>query len=693
MSKSKSLDPSRKEQLSTLLRQLQPKLTLSGVVLWVTLTIIGVLAFVVRIIPIRYGLTLSEFDPFWHYYVAQRVVDQGFLSVFGWIDTRSWIALPHVVDGITVYGRDVVSTTPLGLPYTVAALYLFLKALGAQMTLLEFSIFFPPLMGAVTSVAIFFLAKDLDGKVAGLLAALFLALNDAFISRTTLGFLKHETIGILAIIIASLLFLRSIESKKPVSHSFLYAILAGLMMFYLNISWGAYTFLLALVPLFVITLALMGRYNSRILLSYSIAMGLSFILTLPFPRHGDAILTSISSLPALLAFLLLFLFEFLKPIKTVRSRLGLTILVLGVSGFGFLLLAQIGFIAPLAGKIVAVLDPTQRGTIAGPIVESVAEHRMSSWATFFVQFGPLVLLAPLGLFFAIKRQRPIDVYMLLFGLLALYFAASYVRLTLIMAAAFSLLGAYGFIELVKPFARTTRTFRVSRRGRMKPSVPVELGVALIVLIAAMMVPTFTQAVKGADVPTTLASSGIPTRQPIPDWMEALSWIQNNIPPGTAVVSWWDYGYWIEMGGNSTSVADNATIDTETIARIGEIMMSNDTTAVQLMRKHFKTDYIAIFVTTVPTSTGQRQPWMWGDEGKWTWMALIAGKNVTELTDTSLTQRYGVPLPRSDTVMGEVITYALTGSGGPSNAVFYWPPDNVNTFLSSNGFVFILKARP
>lgn len=41
------------------------------------------------------------------------------------------------------------------------------------------------------------------------------------------------------------------------------------------------------------------------------------------------------------------------------------------------------------------------------------------------------------------------------------------------------------------------------------------------------------------------------------WGPAFVWIRNNTPVNTSIVSWWDYGYWIQAIGNRTSVADGS----------------------------------------------------------------------------------------------------------------------------------------
>ena len=110
----------------------------------------------------------------------------------------------------------------------------------------------------------------------------------------------------------------------------------------------------------------------------------------------------------------------------------------------------------------------------------------------------------------------------------------------------------------------------------------------------------------------------------------LNWMQLNLPENSIICSWWDYGYWITVKGNQTSLADNATFNTTHIGMIGKVFMSNETEAVRLLRENFNgpngpPTHILVFTTF--NSLGGDQGY--GDEGKWRWMARIANESVAE----------------------------------------------------------------
>jgi len=102
-----------------------------------------------------------------------------------------------------------------------------------------------------------------------------------------------------------------------------------------------------------------------------------------------------------------------------------------------------------------------------------------------------------------------------------------------------------------------------------------------------------------------------------------------------VASWWDYGYWITIIANKTTLADNGTINATQIATIGEMFLSNETEAIKILDKYDAT-YVVVFTTF--DSNGNDVGW--GDEGKWRWMARIAGLEESAFGETKTDESTG-----------------------------------------------------
>jgi len=135
-------------------------------------------------------------------------------------------------------------------------------------------------------------------------------------------------------------------------------------------------------------------------------------------------------------------------------------------------------------------------------------------------------------------------------------------------------------------------------------------------------------VQAAESPVTIASASLPMKEGFTDWLEALSWIKANLPPDAVIAAWWDYGYWIRVIANRTTLADNGTINMTQIQLIARMFLSNETEAVEILRRLGAT-HVLIFITFRPPMGDDAG---YGDENKWHWMARIAADRWPEFKE-------------------------------------------------------------
>ncbi len=618
------------------------------------LVLILVLAFTVRLLPMRWGYYLSEFDTHWQYRLTKDIVENGYLHWTTWQDTMSWWP----------WGRPVAGTSFPGLPLTAATLYNVLNALGVPMVpsfttnplfsdpIYNFAVIFPVIMAVFTILAIYFLGKDIGGKEVGLFAAFFLALSSSFISRTSLGFFDDETVGIFGIVLFSLFFLRAIESERPLKTTLIYATAAGLSLGHLFASWGASRYPVGLALLFVGVLLLLRRYSTRLLISYSITFGIALFIAANVPKLGFGFLLEVTNLLVYGMLFLLCAFEINRHLRTFRAKgIFMVCFVVLVVGLTFALF-QFGYARSLQGKYLSVLNPFER--LLSPIVSSVQEHRAASWGSIYYDLGIGILFIPVGFYFAAQNPTNRSVYLILFGLTSIYFASSMVRLMLILAPALCLLWALALSRILRPFVTLLREAPVTlrRKKRFETRVGKEFSAIPVILIFLLLTVTFIfpstesrlrgdpfpRVIDQAYIPTSIAAAGLPVAirelDELPDWLDALDWMRNNLPANAVVASWWDYGYWITTIANKTTLIDNATLNTSQIKRVGLMFMSPETEAIAVLdelnaeahSQGFSSNvtYVAAFFTF--DSNGNDLGY--GEEGKWKWMANIAFDNLT-----------------------------------------------------------------
>lgn len=588
------------------------------------LVIILALAVALRVLPLRYGAYFTAYDPLFQYRATRYIVENGFESWFTWHDMLSWYPM----------GRDIPRSAYMGVPFSGALLYHIVRFLGIRASVHDVCLFFPVLMSCLACVAIYFLAKDLGGRAAGLFAALFMAISPAFIGRTHLGFYDTENIGIFGMILTSLLFLRSIEDKKVLSHRILYAISAGLSLGYLFISWGAARYAVGLLALFILATLFLGSYRIEYLTSYCLTLGVGLGIAMLAPKPGVLYPMSMENLAALgIVFIQLIYWIILSREDLATAKLSL----IGMFGLGIiaiLLLPMLGIGIPIGGKFLNVLNPFRETN--NPLFESVAEHKVASWTTFFRDFGMTIVLGLLGSYFAIKDLKDKKLYGLMFFLTGLYFAGGMSRLMLILSIPMALMASYGLVKIIAPFKNLIigRVGSGDSRGSRRITVSRGIATFFIIILLVSIVPQVYIAVSSANQPNALACSSISVRlegEFPDDWLQALNWMNDNLDDDSIVASWWDYGYWIEALANKTTLADGATMDQHQISNIAKIMMNEPNNSLPILKKYNAT-HVVVFVTYNPGNPQQSLPF--GDNVKWQWMVRIGGFNESDFVSVN-----------------------------------------------------------
>jgi dolichyl-diphosphooligosaccharide--protein glycosyltransferase len=621
-----------------------------SILAFAALVMILFVAFTVRILPLRWeNLTqgtslLNEFDPYYQFSITQHMVTNGLLSPYWpthWINMQKWYP-----DGLDM------STSLPALPMTAAVLYQMVSLFGANIDLMTFCAILPAVIAVVSCLVLYFIGKDMGGKAVGLFATLFLALAPSFLQRSSLGFFDTEVPGVIGLVLFIFLFLRSVDSDRSLRASLLYSLGAAAALGYFIAGWGAAYYLIALAVLFVFVLVLLKRYTPRMLVNYSITFGLALFIGTKVPYISLKYLISGAVLPVAAVFIVLVIAEILRNNISMKTKLTLALASLVAIVGGFVALWATGLMGGITGKFVTVLDPFIRAS--SPLVDSVAEQRISAWGNLYLEFGIAILFFLLGLYFVLKNPTNRNIFMLLFVVTALYFASSMIRLLVLFAPVFAIIAGIGIISLLKPFftllKEAPKSLAKSKRRMARVSKEysgVAVFIILMILVTNLAFSPQTggmpRDIEQAYVPTAISASSLPVggaslTAPVTAWLDAVHWMQNNVHSTDAVVMWWDYGNWLSDLGNVTSFADNTTENATQIENVGFIFMGNENQSMAMLsnygQSHVK--YIAVFEvlqisqSSSGTSTYVASPAGYGDEGKWVWMARISGQAQTRL---------------------------------------------------------------
>ena len=269
------------------------------------LLVIGILAiafslsFVLRMQPAEYGLELNEFDPFFNYRATAFVVENGLPAYFEWNDDLSW----HP------YGRDVSATSQVMLHASTAMLY---QTFGGGSTLYDFTIWFPVIIGSLTTIVVFALVRTIGGTTAGLLASLFFSIAPIIILRGSIGWFKSEPLGLFYALLAVYLLLSGIKSDRG-KVSLAKIVGAGVFLAFGIASWGGIQFFILPIGLFFLALPFLRKDTKYMILTSVIFTAVFLLITISFERTGIAFISSLNG------FFLIGCTAFLVAATTIRK--------------------------------------------------------------------------------------------------------------------------------------------------------------------------------------------------------------------------------------------------------------------------------------------------------------------------------------------------------------------------------------
>ncbi|MEM1947558.1 MAG: STT3 domain-containing protein [Candidatus Caldarchaeum sp.] len=650
--------------------------------LGILLFILGI-AFMLRILPLRWGVALSEFDPWVQYKEAMFIIERGwagFWDFFDWHDDMSWYP----------WGRDMGRTAFPGIPFAMAFIYFLLSSLGFRPDTLELAAVLPVVYGTLTVVAVYFLGKRVGGTATGLAAALFMAVSTAHIGRTHFGWFDDESLSIPLMLGGYLFYFIAINEKRSTLGTVLSAALSGLFLGFMAASWGAHKFPLAFIPLFSVFLAVIGRYHRKILITTAITFTIYTLIATSVPKLGPGYIFEITISSGFVALFVLAVFEAASKIQSPETRRLTIFTVLLLSAVGFVSLASLGVLGLPGIKFLSVLLPGLRGE--QPIVQSVAENQIPTWSIMFSDFGLTLLLTPYGVYLLLKARSNEDLFIVFFLVLSAYFAASMVRLSLIASPAVAIVAGHAYASIFSRLGDllAQRTTAKKKTGQSQVSLAFITPVILIVLLVYSMIPSVYGGLQAGRItlspvdqgyqPATIITSSFPARQFIPDWVKALNWMRDNLPKDAVVASWWDYGYWITVLGERITLIDNATINTTQIGDVAYAFMSDEGTAMEMFRRHNVT-HVVIYVThqfIVQGGQAYGRLLGFGDEGKWIWMLRIANQTGYPFRESDYVDQNFQPTQRFwQTLLGQLIPYKPTQTVfGPGHL---YNPSQLNYF--------------
>ncbi|KAM7537714.1 hypothetical protein Aperf_G00000071901 [Anoplocephala perfoliata] len=584
---------------------------------------------------------IHEFDPYFNYRTTKFMTEEGFYNFHNWFDDMAWYPLGRIIGG-TIYP---------GLMMTATLFYNIFHLLHITIDIRNVCVFLAPAFSCFAVFATFLLTKEAIDLPSALVASALISIVPGYTSRSVAGSYDNEGIAIFCMILTFYFWVKSINTGSIISTVF-----TGLAYFYMVSSWGGYVFLLNTIPLHVLALMISGRFSHRIYIAYSIFYCIGTLLSMQISFVGFLPVLSSEHMGALGVFGLCQLFAFADYLRkqTTEERF-YQIIRFGFStvGIGLCMAAGglyfSGKIAPWTGRFYSLLDLSYAKNHL-PIIASVSEHQPTTWSSYFFDLHALVVFFPVGLYYCFKKMTDSSIFIIMYGVLSLYFSGVMVRLMLVLAPIMCIVSGVAISNILRTFLpsmsnefssngsvlnsnsnssyqkRHTSNFKTIKSGSnfADPTYPFKSQSASILVVAVVIVLAFysqhciwvtSNAYSSPSIVMAAQRSNGETVL-FDDYREAYYWLRQNTPPDAKIMSWWDYGYQITAIANRTVLVDNNTWNNTHIGRVGQAMASSEEDAYEILRE-LDVDYVLVIF-------GGASSYSSDDINKFLWMVRIAG---------------------------------------------------------------------
>ena len=501
------------------------------------LSLIFLLAFGIRGHLLKYEL-FFEFDSYYHARLVSYILQTGTLPGR---DPLAYYQLGGAVLPATgtffwYFSAAVYKIFTLGAPYNKDLLIFFVKVL-------------PALYGAITSVLMFFLGKELYGKKAGYAMAFFAAVVPAYVYRTMAGFFEEDSFGFIWMIAGLVLFFNATKNPEFSRKKIFFALLSGILFGVMAWSWNMFI-LVPLIMLASLPFALLNIYAKRGMkeaVDFAKLFAITFVAfaIIATPANSTWITIAVS-----------YVLGVIPP--------GIPLFIIGI---GVLLVLMLAYIFYAAGK-TAQTGKTQAKTLQfvsmlllysvllltvtiflvlqdyrkGGVLESSVGEESTGKESFGSKYNALIafpILALLLIPYRIYRKNDEHYSALVFFWIVITLFMAWYKLKFTYTFGLPIAAAAGVttVEML--------SFLQSRKSVSAKAVAVSLGLMLLVGVAA------------ASVFVTRQPPNIETDM---GWKQALKWMRESTPKDSKFFNWWDQGHWITFIGERKAFLDNRNAD-------------------------------------------------------------------------------------------------------------------------------------
>ncbi|MDT7861250.1 MAG: STT3 domain-containing protein [Saccharolobus sp.] len=544
------------------LRKSLTKTSLIDLPLIVGLSLVSIL---IRTLSANWPLAVNEFDPWYLFYNAILITQAH----------GNWYAVPPDVLGWFPWGYFIELGNTIGLPFLVALASLpFYSTYGVN-AVYTVSIFSDILLAGLGVVAAYLSIESLtNSRLAGYMAAAIITVSPALTYKNLLGGLPKTSWGAVFILFTIFLFNQGLKRKK-----IWYGIPAGILLFLAEISWGGYTYIDLSLLVAAFLLILLNRNDEHTANLYTVMVAVTAFLTSLAPNNIGFMSGLAHGLSMLLVSVMLYLDLYLTrvlPKEIVESRniivtaVLVLIFTLGIAGLVIIKPTAL----PIPPRYYAIINPFYQVTV--PIDKTVAEYIPQPITAMIEDFGIALFMSVIGMYYTIRKGNLMGLWLLILGVASIFGTSEQPYLfnyTAYMVAALGGIGIYYISDNLLKGIKYGNSSKI-------------LVVFILAIIGISLVADAGFATLASNEPPSITNAATSFLTTNYSWVSAINWIRTHSPQHAFILSWWDYGYWLEVLTNRSVIDENNTLNGTQIRLMAEMFLNNETFAVNVLEKDF-----------------------------------------------------------------------------------------------------------
>jgi len=448
---------------------------------------------------------LRDFDPWYHYRLAEYTFEQGTMPSF---------------DPLSNMGENIVYPPLL---HYLLAIPAHLPGLNVMLV----SQIYPLLAAALALIFVFLFTREVFDERTAMLAVILLAVLPIFKGTTGFGYSDHDPLDYLFISSTFFFFVKALKTptapfSSPLSviehkEKLVYYVLAGVSVGLFALTWGGFVLLVVILSAFMLAISLFNPYLK--LLEKEVTIGF-LVLSIVF-----AVIASLWYGFGLMPFLGMMLFSAIFSyvalrLENNRNAFLILLAIVLLCSLPLLVLSKSSIVdAELAymlkEKGVYLGDVTELQT---PTLTNISQH-----------YGLQLLLFLAGLILFLTSLKK-------FNRATLFFLVSFALLALLASTAIR------FLQYAGIFVSIFSAYLLNRLSDVaSSSVKKDVFIPVMILSAALFYIYLPQIVH---------------HSVSDDWYTSMQWLKNNSDQDAVVMSWWDYSQWVNGIAERKTVVNN-----------------------------------------------------------------------------------------------------------------------------------------